>query len=350
MAADALDISVVDLFCGAGGLSYGLRTAGLHVVAGYDIDPRCKYPFETNVGATFIKKDVRDITGAEIKRLWRRNSVSVLAGCAPCQPFSSYRRGKDTSTEDEWSLLREFSRLIRLTRPHIVTMENVPRITRASVFDEFVIRLRSLKYHVDYRSCYCPEFGLPQHRRRLVLLASRRGSISMPRGPYGPRDYRTVRQAIGALPALENGAADPHDALHRTRAMTEVNIRRIRASRPGGTWYDWPVELRAPCHVRESGASFKSVYARMSWDEPAPTITAGAYNFGTGRFGHPSQDRAISLREAAILQGFPSTYDFTAPGTRIDLTSTARLIGNAVPPALARFIGREIVRHVRAHS
>jgi DNA (cytosine-5)-methyltransferase 1 len=127
--------------------------------------------------------------------------------------------------------------------------------------------------------------------------------------------------------------------------MEEINLLRIRASRPGGTWHDWPVELRAPCHQRASGSSFKSVYARMSWDEPSPTITASAHNFGTGRFGHPSQDRSISLREAAILQSFPATYQFVAPEAKVEFAPLGRLIGNAVPPLLARHIGKAVIRH-----
>lgn len=342
-------ISAVDLFCGAGGLSYGLQAAGITVAAGYDIDPRCKYPYETNVKAPFVKKDVRKVSGAELKRAWGPGTVRVLAGCAPCQPFSSYRRGADTSGEAEWALLDEFSRLIRTTMPHIVTMENVPRVARAQVFKNFLSMLTTCGYRFKYQSCNCPEYGLPQSRRRLVLMASRLGPIALPRGPYGPRDFRTVRDAIGKLPPLESGAVDTNDSLHRARALSDINLQRIRASKPGGTWEDWPAELRAPCHQRATGASFKSVYARMSWDEPAPTITAGSHNYGTGRFGHPSQDRAISLREAAILQSFPASYSFVAPDEKIELTPLARLIGNAVPPLLGRYIGRAIVDHVQQY-
>lgn len=342
-------ISAVDLFCGAGGLSYGLQAAGITIAAGYDIDPRCKYPYETNVKAPFVNRDVRKVSGAEIKRAWGGSTIRILAGCAPCQPFSSHRRGADTSDEAEWSLLDEFSRLMRTTNPHIVTMENVPRVARTEVFKNFLSALLERRYQFAYKSCNCPEYGLPQSRRRLVLMASRLGHIVLPRGPYGPPDFRTVRDAIEKLPPLDHGTADPSDPLHRARGLSDINLQRIRASKPGGTWEDWPTELRAPCHQRATGASFKSVYARMSWDEPAPTITAGAHNFGTGRFGHPSQDRAISLREAAVLQSFPATYSFAAPGEKIELEPLARLIGNAVPPLLGRYIGKAIVSHVQQH-
>ena len=350
MAAGAPVISAIDLFCGAGGLSYGFQAAGLQVVGGYDIDPHCKYPFEANIKAPFFQQDVRRITGADLERLWGRKTIKVLAGCAPCQPFSSHRRGKDTSDEDEWALLRDFARLVRTTKPHVVTMENVTRLPRSAIFQEFLSELHAVGYHVSFKNCYCPEYGLPQHRRRLVLLASRLGEIKVPRGLYGPKDFRTVRQTIEQLPPIRHGESDPEDPLHRSRTLSEINLKRMLASRPGGTWHDWPPELLSPCHQRSSGSTFKSVYARMSWDEPAPTITAGAHNFGTGRFGHPAQDRAISLREAAALQGFPLSYSFADPHSIIRMERMSRLIGNAVPPPLARFVGHAIVKHVASHQ
>jgi DNA (cytosine-5)-methyltransferase 1 len=288
------------------------------------------------------------VTAAELLRLWPKESIRVLAGCAPCQPFSTHRRGADTSSEAEWALIGEFGRLVQGTKPHIVTMENVANVAKSQVFRDFLGTLEARGFSVSYRLCYCPEYGLPQHRRRLVLIGSRIGMIPVPQGAYGPRDFRTVRDAISGLRPIQNGEADDQDPLHRTRTMTDINMKRIRASKPGGTWRDWPKELRAPCHQRETGSTFQSVYARMSWDKPSPTITAGFFNFGSGRYGHPSQDRAISLREGAILQGFPSTYQFVAPGEKIELAPLGRLIGNAVPPVLARFIGRAIVR--QAHQ
>ncbi|SNS35903.1 DNA (cytosine-5)-methyltransferase 1 [Actinomadura meyerae] len=340
-------ISAIDLFCGAGGLSQGLSEAGVKVVAGIDTDPRCKYPFEANIGGRFLEQDVQTVSGAQLNRLWGRGTVKVLAGCAPCQPFSSYRRGVDTSREKEWSLLSEFGRLARTTRPHVVTMENVPRIASSTIFQTFISTLKTNGFHVSYKSVYCPEYGLPQHRRRLVLLASRLGPIKIPDGTYAPGSFITVRDAIGNLPAIENGEVDRIDSLHRSRNLSEINLKRIRASTPGGTWEDWPPELRAPCHRRATGATFRSVYARMLWDDPSPTITTMAYNFGTGRFGHPSQDRAISLREASILQGFPLGYDFIPPGGKVEFAPLGRLIGNAVPPVIGKLIGATIAEHIK---
>lgn len=340
-------ISAIDLFCGAGGLSYGLKKAGIRVVAGIDVDVTCAYPFEENVGGRFLNRDVRDVGGDELLALWPRRSVRVLAGCAPCQPFSPYRRGADTSREAEWSLLDEFGRLVKATLPDVVTMENVPRIGTKAVFRNFVDTLERCGYHVHWRSCFCPAYGVAQYRRRLVLLASLHGEIKVPEGTVRPEEFRTVRQEIGGLPRLRHGSQDPDDPLHKSRRLTAVNLARIKMSKPGGTWEDWDPALRAPCHRKGSGATFRNVYARMSWDEPSPTITTLAYNFGTGRFGHPEQDRAISLREAAMLQSFPRKYKFVPPGAPVQFAPLGRLIGNAVPPRLAEAVGKRIVDHVR---
>jgi DNA (cytosine-5)-methyltransferase 1 len=347
MAAGPVTISAVDLFCGVGGLSYGLQDAGIHVAAGIDLDRTCDYPYGTNVRAPFYRCDVRDVTVDELAAMWPRRAVRVLAGCAPCQPFSPYRRGADTSQEAQWPLVDEVRRLVEGTLPDIVTMENVPRIGTTPIFTNFVARLRELGYRVAFESCYCPAYGVPQHRRRMVLVASLLGDIAVPKRAIAPADYPTVRQAIRALPSVGHGEAHPGDRLHKSRTLTKVNLERIKRSAPGGTWEEWPEELRAPCHRKASGASFRNVYARMVWDEPSPTITTLAYNFGAGRFGHPEQDRAITLREAAILQSFRSDYEFVAPGEPVQFAPLGRLIGNAVPPRLATAVGKTIVDHVR---
>lgn len=349
MTARRFKISAVDLFCGVGGLSYGLRESGIHIAAGLDLDPACDYPFRTNIQAPFYRQDICELTADDLAAMWPASTqVRVLAGCAPCQPFSSYRRGADTSQERQWPLVDEMLRLIEKTTPDVVTMENVPRIASASIFKRFVAGLRKLGYHVDAKSCYCPAYGVPQHRRRLVLLASRLGEIAVPKGTISPTQYATVRQAIHDLPPVKHGQADPADRLHKSRTLTKVNLQRIKKSKPGGTWEDWPEELRAPCHRKASGSTFRNVYARMVWDEPSPTITTMAYNFGTGRFGHPEQNRALTLREAANLQSFPPDYEFVAPEEPVQLAPLGRLIGNAVPPRLAEAIGVSIVEHVKA--
>ncbi|MFG1650964.1 DNA cytosine methyltransferase [Micromonospora sp. NPDC049275] len=348
MAPRTVQISAVDLFCGVGGLSYGLKEAGIGIAAGVDIDPACEYPYQANVRAPFHKKDVRDLGAEELSAMWPKGAIRVLAGCAPCQPFSSYRRGTDTSREAQWPLIDEVSRLVEGTMPEVVTMENVPRIGSTPIFKAFVAKLEELGYRVQYESCHCPAYGVPQHRRRMVLVASLLGEIRVPKGKVGTDDYLTVEQAIRQLPPLAHGETDQGDRLHKSRTLTDVNLERIRSSKPGGTWEDWREELRAPCHRKSSGSTFRNVYARMTWDEPSPTITTLSYNYGAGRFGHPEQDRAISLREAAILQSFPRDYEFVAPEKPVHFASLGRLIGNAVPPKLAQAVGEAIVQHVRS--
>jgi DNA (cytosine-5)-methyltransferase 1 len=332
-------IAAIDLFCGAGGLSFGLKDAGVDVVAGIDLDGACKYPFEENLGAVFIQKDIREVTPAELDELWPDGSLRLLAGCAPCQPFSSHRRGADTREELNWSLLDSFTQLVVATKPDFVTMENVSRLKSMEVFARFVATLRAEDYAVDFAVLYGPDFGLPQERRRLVLVASRHGVVRVPTPTTARGEYRTVRETIGALRSLSDGEADPEDALHKARKLIPINLMRMRASIPGGTWADWPIELVSPCHLKSTGASFKSFYGRMSWDAPAPTITTQAYNFGTGRFGHPEQDRSLTLREAAMLQGFPRNYAFVRDGDKPRTAPVGRLIGNAVPPPFGKAIG-----------
>ena len=341
-------ISAVDLFCGVGGLSYGLQEAGIRVGAGVDLDDSCRYPYETNIGSKFHHLDVCDLQADDLTPLWTPGSARVLAGCAPCQPFSPHRRGADTSSETQWRLVEEMGRLVKGALPEIVTMENVPRIISARVFERFVALLRSLGYHVASRSCYCPTYGIPQHRRRLVLVASLLGEIKVPDGTVASTDFVTVRQAIGDLPAIKHGHEDPKDRIHKSRTLSATNLKRIKRAVPGGTWEQWPDDLKSPCHRRSSGATFRNVYARMAWDEPSPTITTMAYNFGTGRFGHPEQDRPISLREAAILQSFPHDYKLVAPEAPVQFLSLGRHIGNAVPPMLAEAVGTAIVDHVKS--
>lgn len=337
-------IAVVDLFCGAGGLAYGLKQAGLHVAAGVDLDPSCRFPLETNTGATFVCRDVSAVTAEDVIGWFGEASIRVLAGCAPCQPFSTYSQSRK-SEDSRWTLLREFQRLAVAIRPEIVTMENVPGLANQSIWKEFVAALEAEGYTVTWREVLCTEFGVPQNRRRLVLLASQLGKIELT-GPE-TKDLRTVKQVIGELPAIAAGGAHPDDRLHTASSLSPINLRRIRASKPGGTWRDWPKSLRAKCHVRKTGKTYPAVYGRMEWNKPAPTMTTQCYGFGNGRFGHPEQDRAISLREAALLQSFPPDYQFLDADDEVTFNRLGTLIGNAVPPKLGEAIGHSIRTHLR---
>ena len=335
-------IRAVDFFCGVGGLTHGLEKSGVEVVSGIDLDNACKFPYETNNDAKFINKDIAEITGAEIKKLLGTSGLTLLAGCAPCQPFSTYSQSarKDKKHPD-WSLVTSFGRLVRSVKPDLVTMENVPELKDHEVFVEFLEMLSG--YFIDYKIIECDEIGIPQTRSRLVLIASRKGKIELKLPKI--RKKPTVRCAIESLPRIAAGKSHPKDPLHTSASLAKINLKRIRASKPGGTWRDWPISLRAPCHRKKTGRTYSSVYGRMEWDAPSPTITTQCFGFGNGRFGHPVQDRAITLREAALIQSFPRRYAFLEKGDRINMKSLGRLIGNAVPVDLGKLIGKILVDH-----
>lgn len=338
-------VSTVDLFCGAGGLSNGLKRAGIDISLGIDIDPACEYPFSFNNGAEFLLKSVEELNAEELEGSFKKNDFRLLAGCAPCQTFSPYYK-KAAREDKRWWLLLDFARLVKEVSPELVTMENVPTLQNHEVFEEFLRTLFDSGYFSDINIVNCEDYGIPQHRRRLVLVASRLGPIRMMTPDEFGRDRTTIRDWIADLPPLRAGETDRKDPLHQSSSLSELNKKRIEASRPGGSWREWEEALIAKCHKKESGKTYPGVYGRMSWDEPAPTITTQFFGFGSGRFGHPEQDRAISLREGAILQGFPRDYAFTPPGAPIRKKEIGRLIGNAVPPMLGEVIGKSIVNHV----
>lgn len=338
-------ISCVDLFCGAGGLTHGFVLEGLPVVAGIDLDPACRFPYEANNQAKFLERDISKVTVDELKGLFADADTTVLAGCAPCQPFSTYAQRYELDGKDgKWGLLYEFARLAEGARPDVITMENVPTVAKHAVFHDFVDTLKRLGYEVWFDVVNSSQYGVPQLRRRMVLLASRHGEIKMIEPTH--KQPKTVRQAIGRLRPLEAGQAAPRDKLHTSSTLSMKNLQRIKVSRPGGTWRDWPEHLVADCHRVESGKTYPGVYGRMEWDKPAPTMTTQCYGFGNGRFGHPEQDRAISLREAAILQSFPRDYAFVPSDGEVSFTALGRLIGNAVPVDLGRAIARSIHSHL----
>lgn len=337
--------SAVDLFCGAGGLSFGLQKAGIEVRAGIDLDPACRYPFETNLGTDFYERDLFGLSSEFVDSLFASGQPRVLSGCAPCQPFSTYTNGRKNPNR-QWKLLNKFAEIVQDVRPEVVTMENVALLTRHTVFSDFVSALRSSDYCVNYSLVPCSDYGVPQSRRRLVLLASTLGDIELEPPARLESLGPTVRATISHLEPLEAGGASATDPLHKCSGLSATNLRRIRHSVPGGTWRDWEVGMRAQCHMRATGQTYLGVYGRMSWDELTPTITTQFYGYGNGRFGHPDQDRAISLREGALLQTFPEAYSFVAAGDAVKIAQVARLIGNAVPVELGAAIGRSIAKHL----
>lgn len=348
------DCSVVDVFCGAGALTHGFILEDFDVVAGIDADDSCKYAYEANnPGAQFIHKRVEDITANDIESLYNEGHIKILVGCAPCQPYSPYTKRVEDKDE-KWKLLPRFADLICETKPEIVSMENVPDLAthnEGKLYADFIERLEAEGYHLtDYEKIYCPEYGIPQHRERLVLLASQYGDIEiLDKTHLSPADYETVEDTIGHLDPIKAGETSESDPLHKASGLSDLNLKRIKASKPGGTWRDWPKELVADCHRKQSGKGYVSVYGRMEWGKPAPTITTQFYGFGNGRFGHPEQNRAISLREGALLQTFPEDYEFVAPGDPIYFTVIGKLIGNAVPVKLGQVIAESIRHHLETH-
>ncbi len=342
-------ISVVDLFCGVGGLTHGFVLEGIRVIAGIDNDPICRYPYERNNGARFMEKDIRSLTARELKDLYPADDVKVLAGCAPCQPFSTYTQRYETDGDSNLDLVEVFGRLVAELKPEIVTMENVCRLSKHVLYKTFLQRLTDLGYHVDSRDVECLGFGVPQTRKRLVLLASRYGPIHLIPYTHGPSRYRTVRSVIGKLKPIKAGEVSDRDPLHRAAGLSPVNEKRIQASKPGACWRNWEEDLIAECHRKDSGDTYPSVYGRMEWDEPGPTLTTQFYGFGNGRFGHPEQNRALSLREGALLQTFARSYKLAKPGDPIYFKRVGHLIGNAIPVKLARAIAKSIKLHVEAY-
>ncbi len=344
-----METAAIDLFCGIGGLSYGLKKSGISVVAGVDLDDSCKYAYEENVKGEFLSMDITELRGNEIKKKYWSDSkkTKILVGCAPCQPFSPHtNKIKNKQKSNKWHLLDEFKRIIGETDPAIVSMENVPNLANQKIFLDFVVFLKQKKYFVSYSNIYCPDYGIPQKRRRLVLLASKYGEIQLISKTHSEENYVNLRQAIGDLPPVESGEVCENDPLHRTTKLSKINLQRIKASKPNGTWLDWKDDLRLECHKKITGHTYKAVYGRMSWDEPSSTITTQFYNYGTGRFGHPTQNRALTIREGAILQSFPIDYKFYKNEKDIFIKKLGVHIGNAVPVDLGFVIGKSIQLHL----
>lgn len=340
--------SVVDLFCGVGGLTKGLELANLNVVAGIDIEENCRFAYEMNNDSIFIQGDVSKIRPEDISNFYPEGDIKILVGCAPCQPFSKYtkRYRKSGHKDDKWKLLYSFADIACKLKPSVISMENVPELAKESVFHDFVNKLKSVGYSCSWSIAYCPDYGVPQRRKRLVLLASLLGEVELIPPLYTEDNYLTVRDVISELPMLESGATDVNDLMHSATKLNQINHKRIRNSVPGGTWNDWEDDLKLACHKKKSGKGYGAVYGRMEWDKPSPTITTQFYGYGNGRFGHPEQDRAISYREGAILQSFPRDYIFAQDNNQISKRQLGIQIGNAVPVELGRAIGISIINHL----
>lgn len=331
-------ISAVDLFCGIGGLTHGLSSIGVAVRAGLDNDRSCQFAYETNNRESkFHNTDVRNVCFKDFEQYYEGADVTVMVGCAPCQPFSAHTRKARRAEDDDCSLVDHFSRLVREGTPDIVSMENVPGLAKHPAFHRLLETLTQFGYSYQHTVLSCRKYGVPQTRRRLVLLASRLGRIHLPR-PTG--NSPTVADFIGGTPPIDAGKPFPNDPVHTTLPLSARNMSRIQQSVPGGTWKDWEENSINKCHRR---AYYPAPYGRMRWEAPAPTITTQFCYYSTGRFGHPEQDRTISVREGAMLQTFPVEYQLTEANDTIVIHRLARHVGNAVPVKLAQAIGKSIL-------
>lgn len=346
------DWECIDLFSGCGGFSHGLQEAGVRVVAGVDREADCEFPFRVNhPDAGFLCGDVCDLSVNVLDGFYSGGARRLLVGGPPCQPYSSVARGSWRDEGRRRGLMAPALRFVELAEElgvDVVMLENVPQFARSDMFGEVVGFLGWAGFCVEHRTFWLHRFGVPQARRRMFLVGYRGDAGFVWPEPWTDRGSREVwvRSAIGDLDPLADRCVDEGDGLHRVRPLGVLAQRRLAASRPGGSYLDWPVELLEPrmrADVAAGRARYGAVYGRMRWCGVAPTVTA-QFNPGGGRFGHPDVARVLSMREAARLQTFPDEFRFVdvdaADWSRLEsFRRVYRLIGNAVPPLFARQMG-----------
>ncbi|MCG8532004.1 MAG: DNA cytosine methyltransferase [Desulfovibrionales bacterium] len=340
-------LKAIDFFCGIGGMTNGLLQAGINVVGGIDFDAECEETYNlNNYPSKFLHADIEMLEPADLSKnfgITPNDGNLVFVGCSPCQYWSKIRTNKQKSFKSAF-LLKEFERFIEHFLPAYVVLENVPGLKNnpQSYLPTFLEFLKKHNYVFEQKVLNAKGYGVPQSRKRFLLIASRcHEEVSL---PEASNDVLTVRDVLGVENGFESitaGHKDLTSFMHSSAGLSPQNLKRIMLTLPDGgnrmAWKD--TELQIPAYVGKDNY-FSDVYGRMWWDRPAPTITTKFPSFSNGRFGHPSEHRAISLREGATLQSFPKSFDFVCRKQG----AVARQIGNAVPPALAKKIGEHLVK------
>ncbi|MAL61008.1 MAG: DNA (cytosine-5-)-methyltransferase [Flavobacteriaceae bacterium] len=349
-------LKAVDFFCSGGGMSYGMMQAGIDIIAGIDIDESCKETYQANIkGAKFIHADVFDLKESDLENslsLEKNDDELILIGCSPCQFWSIINTDKTKSAKSK-NLLVEFSRFVKYLKPGYVVVENVPGVLRKkeeSGLNEFIQWLENNGYdNPHFKVHNVNDYGVPQNRKRFTLIASR-----ISKEEIKPLELKSnkvvVKDVIGVengFPKINAGHKDKTDFLHTVPRISFINKKRLKkVKKDGGNRLDFAddPELQLNCFIGRDD-SFKDTFGRLWWNRPSPTITTKFFSISNGRFVHPEEDRALSIREGATLQSFPKTYKFKGNST----AGIARMIGNAVPPKYATAIGKAITQnHINA--
>lgn len=345
-------LKAVDFFCGAGGVTCGFKNVGIKVLGGLDIDSQFKKTYEDNNDAIFINEDVSALSLnpeklSKLLPIEKQDNNLIFIGCSPCQYFSNLKSDKKKSKKSRL-LLEDFKTLVLYYSPGYIFIENVPGLEtkKGSPLNSFKIALRKQGYVFDQNVLNAKYFGVPQNRRRFVLIASRLSTeISVPKQVRDKQKLVSIKDAIGdynQFPKIKAGTEDKSEFIHSSSRLSDLNLKRIkRTPKDGGSRKTWASDphLQLECYKNHDG--HHDVYGRLAWKKQAPTITTRFIYTSTGRYSHPEQNRALSLREGATLQSFPLHYNFHSSNKG----AIATMIGNAVPPKLAEAIGLTIQEH-----
>ncbi len=344
--------NAIDLFSGVGGLTLGLKQAGFKVIAAVEIDKTAINSYKSNhPEVRIIEGDVRQVSGKDLLKIAKVKKIDLIAGCPPCQGFSKLT-DKNSGFDPRNNLVLEMARIIEELRPRMVMLENVPGLMGkgAPLLNEFEKRLENIGYVVTKEVLQLADYGVPQSRRRLVLLAGKGFSVPLPQKTHSRKKWLPVKTVLKNLNepvtlshALKNGGPKKF-GWHVVRDLAPITIKRLKYLTPGGSRQELPLELRPNCHKNHSG--FSNVYGRMDGDSVSPTITSGCTTLSAGRFGHPYKNRTISVREAALIQTFPFNYKIEAD----TMQKACELFGNALPCKFAEAVSRKCLTALRSQA